>query len=155
MGITIYSVHIHDNAEPKQILKTSKEETQSSPLSTSKHSEIRATCDTNLVHVLPFLPHATTAFSDGNQLVRDPQGEFAITALIRSINDPSDCGPATLSLEQWNWDLQSSTTASNTFLLSDLDQRCDRVYNQREIEDWVQRQLGSRRTGKKTTFGVD
>jgi hypothetical protein len=117
-------------------------------------TEIRTTRDTKLVHRFPPIPHTTTTFRDRDQLVSYSLSETAVSPLIRGINDPSDGRPPPLSLHQRNRDLHGSTTTGNTLLLTDLDQRGDRVHDQREVEDGVQRKLRARRTREEGALRV-
>jgi hypothetical protein len=120
----------------------------------SDQTKIRTTRDTKLVHRFPPIPHTTTTFRNSDQLVSDSLSETAVPPLIRGINDPSDGCPPPLSLHQRNGDLHGGTTTSNTLLLTDFDQRCDRVDNQGEVEDGVQRELRTRRTREEGALRV-
>jgi hypothetical protein len=103
----------------------------------SDQTKIRTTRNTKLVHRFPPIPHTTTTFRNSDQLVSYSLSETAVPTLIRGINDPSDGRPPPLSLHQRNGNLHGGTTTGNTLLLTDLDQRGDRVDDQGEVEDGI------------------
>lgn len=120
----------------------------------SDQTKIRTTSDTKLMHRFPPIPHSTTTFRNSDQLVSNSLSETAVPPLVRGIDDPSDRRPPPLSLHQRNGYLHGGTSAGNTLLLTDLNQRCDRVDNQGEVEDGVQRELRARRTREETALRV-
>lgn len=119
-------------------------------------SQVRTTRYTNLVLLVSPVPHTASALRNRNQLVGDPVCQLRITPLLRRINDPFDRGTAALAQVQRVGNLHGSTTASDTLLLANTEQRSHRVNNQCEVEDRVEGQLRGGRTANKraTRVGV-
>lgn len=107
------------------------------------------------MNLLPLVPYAAPTFSDSEELVCHSLSKLAVPSSVRRIDDPPDRVAASLTHRQRDWNLDSGTTASNTFLLSDFDQRSNRVHNGCKVENGIQRKLGSRQGSKETAFRVD
>lgn len=123
-------------------------------LPATHQSKVGPGADTKLVRRFLLIPHTAATLSDGRQLVSNSLSEAAVFPFIRSIDDPFDCCPPTLSQRQRNGNLKSRTTTCNTLLLSDLNQRSNRVHDQSKEKDGVQRQLRTGGSGEQRTLRV-
>lgn len=104
-------------------------------------AQVRPASNTDLVHLLPPLPHATPALRDSDELVGNSLRKLGVAPLVGGVDDPLDRGAAPLAQSQRDRDLQRRTTTGDTFLLPDLDERGNGVHDQGQVKDGVEGKL--------------
>lgn len=99
------------------------------------------------MHHRPPLPNTTRPIRHPQQLLRYPLTQPNLPSSIRRIQNPLYRRPASLPNAQRYRNRQTLSTARETFLLSDLDERGDRVDEGGKVFDGVEGESGAGNTG--------